>query len=255
MLNPSTASAKEELVYDLDKIDGHEFEAAMVELFRRMGYRTERGKLSNDEGRDIILSNDNRIVVVECKHQSSRVGRPVVQKLHSATLTYPNATYGIVVTTGFFADSAHKYAKDVNSKSAIRIELWDHRRLVREAHSQGVYFIASSQGTKLFFWVPGRADSVVREFLRSKCLSRIKSSPRKPTDAIRISESQHQIVPALLLDYSVNKEFGTSVGTVHVVSDRGRHLYALSESKILPNEENFWAQSQPLLTPDSVLVL
>ena len=39
------ARARNELVYDLDKIDGHEFEDAMAEVFRRMGYHTERGKL------------------------------------------------------------------------------------------------------------------------------------------------------------------------------------------------------------------
>lgn len=83
------AASQQEFVYDLDAMSGHDFEAAMIHVFEKMGYKTHRGKLANDEGRDIVLTKNGRVVVVECKHQKASVGRPVVQKLHSAALTYP----------------------------------------------------------------------------------------------------------------------------------------------------------------------
>jgi len=150
--------------------------------------------------------------VVECKHQKSAVGRPIVQKLHSATITYPNATDGFVLTTGCFAPSALEYVQELNVKSNIKFELWDYERLVREAHEVGVYFVASLHGTNIFFYVPWRPDSEIRCLLQTRHLSRIRSAPRTAVDAICITKSHHEIVPAVLVDYSVDKQFQTQVG-------------------------------------------
>ncbi len=247
------ARARNELVYDLDKIDGHEFEDAMAEVFRRMGYHTERGKLSNDHGRDIILRRAERLVVVECKHQKSAVGRPIVQKLHSATITYPNATDGFVLTTGCFAPSALEYVQELNVKSNIKFELWDYERLVREAHEVGVYFVASLHGTNIFFYVPWRPDSEIRCLLQTRHLSRIRSAPRTAVDAICITKSHHEIVPAVLVDYSVDKQFQTQVGTIHYARERGCRIHGTHGIGILPGEEQFWIQSRPVLVRDSEL--
>ena len=225
----------------------------MVEIFRRMGYLTERGKLSNDHGRDIILRRAERLIVVECKHQKSAVGRPVVQKLHSATMTYPKATDGLVLTTGCFADSAFEYTEEVNTKSAIKIDLWDYQRLVREAREVGVYFVASLHGTNIFFWVPWRLDSEVQGFLQDTHLSRIKSAPRPVVDAVCILTIQRQVVPALLVDYSVDKQFQTQVGTIYNARDGGRRICGVGGTEILPGEEQFWAQSKPILILDAEL--
>jgi len=58
-----------------------------------------------DGGRDIIMWIDRGKVVVECKHQAKSVGRPVVQKLHSAVMT-ERAVGGIVIATGGFSSAA-----------------------------------------------------------------------------------------------------------------------------------------------------
>ncbi len=52
----------EEIVYELDTLGGHDFEVVMLELFHCIGYQTERGKLSNDEGRDIILRRGSDVL-------------------------------------------------------------------------------------------------------------------------------------------------------------------------------------------------
>ena len=249
----SDLNIRNEIIYDLDKIGGHEFEGAMVVTFQRMGYHTERGKLSNDQGRDIILRKDGLLVVVECKHQRSAVGRPIVQKLHSAAMTYPKATNGLVVTTGGFADFALEYVKEVNNKSDIKIDLWDYHRLAREARQVGVFFVASLHGTHVFFSVPWRAESEVRGFLQTKRIAQIKSSPRTAVETIFLSKVQHEVVPAVLVDYRVSKQFRTSVGVIHSVHDSGQRIYGIGGTEILTKEVEFWLQSRPRLILDAAL--
>jgi restriction system protein len=247
----SNSKVRPEIVYDLDRIDGHDFEGAMVETFRRMGYRTERGKLSNDQGRDIILRKDELLVVVECKHQKAAVGRPVVQKLHSAAITY-KASNGLVVTTGLFADFAWEYMAEVNNQLGLKIDLWDYWRLAQEALKVGVFFSSSEHRTNIFFSVPWRAESEVRSFLQTKWLAQIKSAPRTAVESVFLSKVEHEVVPSVLINYRVSKQFTTSVGVIHSVYDSGRRIYGVGASKILPKEEEFWSQSWPKLMPDAL---
>jgi len=77
----------------LDDLTGYEFEDVMADVFRHLGYRNVRkAERVADKGRDILMEETvdggQRAVVVECKHTDS-VGRPVVQKLHSAGATTP----------------------------------------------------------------------------------------------------------------------------------------------------------------------
>src|SRR5262245_36882422 len=77
---------------------------------------------SGDEGRDLIVHHANGLEVVECKHYpSGTVGRPVVQKLHSAILTI-NATRGMIITTGRFSPGATAYAANLHDVSMQLID-------------------------------------------------------------------------------------------------------------------------------------
>ena len=76
----------------LDNFSGFEFEDLMEDVFRNLGYENVRQAAKTaDEGRDILMEEvvdgTRRAIVVECKHTGS-VGRPVVQKLHSAIATF-----------------------------------------------------------------------------------------------------------------------------------------------------------------------
>ena len=76
----------------LDELSGFEFEDVMADVFRNLGYENVRqASKTADEGRDLLMEEvvdgRRRGVVVECKHTGT-VGRPVVQKLHSAIATY-----------------------------------------------------------------------------------------------------------------------------------------------------------------------
>ena len=223
-MREAIAVFREELVYDLDKMNGHEFEAAVEEVFRRIGYRTERGKRSNDHGRDIILRRDEFVAVVECKHQQSAVGRPIVQKLHSATSTYHGAKQGFVVTSGRFAPSANDY---VNGIKDICITLWDYEQLTEEARKVGVYFCFSASETHIFFQLPWRTENEFQDILQTRHVSGIRSEPRSIGTAIQMTEMAHEIVPGLLVQYSVDRSFETQVGTLYTARDSGRTIMSL----------------------------
>jgi len=72
----------------LDDLSGFEFEDVMEDVFRNLGFENVRqAERTADEGRDVIMEEvvdgTRRAIIVECKHTGT-VGRPVVQKLHSA---------------------------------------------------------------------------------------------------------------------------------------------------------------------------
>ena len=100
----------------LDDLSGFQFEDLMEDVFRKLGYENVRQAVRTaDEGRDILMEEvvdgRRRAIVVECKHTET-VGRPVVQKLHSAiaTFEFDGPKRGMVVTTGRFTSPAREYA-------------------------------------------------------------------------------------------------------------------------------------------------
>ena len=98
----------------LDDLSGFEFEDVVEDVFRNLGYENVRqADRTADEGRDVIMEEvvdgTRRAIIVECKHTGT-VGRPVVQKLHSATATFDfdGPKRGMVVTTGRFTNPAQE---------------------------------------------------------------------------------------------------------------------------------------------------
>ena len=106
----------------IDAIDGFGFEELCADIYRRSGCSVQNIQYTGDEGRDLIIRTpDGETIVAECKHWPGRpVGRPVVQKLHSAVMTFP-ATRGVVLTTGYFPKTAREYVGKINES----IELVD----------------------------------------------------------------------------------------------------------------------------------
>ncbi|MCE2507751.1 MAG: restriction endonuclease [Nitrosopumilaceae archaeon] len=79
----------------LGSTTGLAFEGVCADILEGCGFTVHRMGGTGDGGRDIIMWIDRRKVVVECKHQTKPVGRPVVQKLHSAVMT-EKAVGGVV---------------------------------------------------------------------------------------------------------------------------------------------------------------
>lgn len=78
-----------------------QFEDAIAELFKRLGYKVRQTPYSSDGGKDAVAWKDNKKVLIECKRFAINrsVGRRDIQILHSAIVD-AKAEEGFYVTTG-----------------------------------------------------------------------------------------------------------------------------------------------------------
>ncbi|MCP1124547.1 restriction endonuclease [Bacillus sp. 3103sda1] len=109
----------------LEEINPREFEYVVADLFRSLGYKAQVTSGSNDGGKDIILHKGKEMKFVEVKrYTKSTIGRPMIQKLHSAIID-ADAVGGYFVTLSNFNKNARKYAANKN------IELIDGDALIK----------------------------------------------------------------------------------------------------------------------------
>lgn len=107
-----------------------EFEDAIAQLFRNLGYQVKQTPRSSDGGKDAILVKDDIKYVLECKSGAQSIGRPDIQKFHSAMI-HEGAVEGFYVNTGKFSPPAIEYAKE------HKVKLYDRHTfssLVAEAY-------------------------------------------------------------------------------------------------------------------------
>jgi len=212
----------------LDDLSGFEFEDVMEDVFRNLGYENVRqAERTADEGRDILMEEvvdgTRRGIVVECKHTGT-VGRPVVQKLHSAiaTFEFDGPKRGMVVTTGRFTNPAIEYAQRLQrNDDPYPIELIDGEDL-RE--------IADEIGLDLY---NGRIEILCDETLRPYDPATSVTAPVKEAfqniDNIEPSKlpapySKVTFRPVVAVTADTNAVFETSVGVVHQINERSRFV-------------------------------
>lgn len=95
----------------LNTLGATQFEEAITRLYWELGWDAVRTPPSNDGGWDVDIRSGNMRFLVECKKFAldKKVGRPVLQKLHSAVVT-EGASGGILVTTAGFSQPAREFA-------------------------------------------------------------------------------------------------------------------------------------------------
>jgi len=196
----------------LDEVSGFEFEDVTVDIFRRLGYEeVEKADVTADKGRDVIAVDDGTVIVAECKH-TPKVGRPVVQKLHSAATTYPTdaPVRGAVVTSGEFTEPAREYAESVtDDPESVDVELVDVRDLRRMGERVGMNLYS------------GKIEVVCDETVPAS----LKEARRVVADAYTDVEGMEAddvslsvsvaYVPFVVVEVNVDAVFETSVGVVH----------------------------------------
>jgi restriction endonuclease Mrr len=208
----------------LDDLSGFEFEDVMEDVFRNLGYENVRqASRTADEGRDIIMEEtvdgQGRAVIVECKHTES-VGRPVVQKLHSAVATYEfdGPKRGLVATTGRFTGPATEYTEQLRATDdPYPIELLDGTDL-RE--------LADDIGLDLY---NGRIEILCEETLRPY------DPTRGPGGAVEDAFSDVEnidvtelpdpelwinVQPTVTVRAAVDATFETGAGLIHQIRER-----------------------------------
>jgi len=208
----------------LDNLSGFEFEDVVEDVFRNLGYENVRqADRRADEGRDVLMEEvvdgTRRAIVVECKHTDT-VGRPVVQKLHSAiaTFDFDGPKRGMVVTTGRFTKPARGYVEDLEQKNdPYPIELIDGEDL-RE--------IADDVGLDLY---NGRIEILCDETLRPYDPAASLNAPvEEAIEDIQNIEpadlpTPHAAVtfrPVVEVTAETDAVFETSVGVIHRIDDR-----------------------------------
>ena len=197
----------------LDTLDGFEFEELCAEIYRRLGFDVQNVQATGDEGRDLILTSpDGETIIVECKHWPGRsVGRPILQKLHSAIITYP-AKRGALVTTGLFPKSAIAYA----GKLSEDVDLVDMPKLKELAQSVGVSLVSTTDPIPLLSYPISDSDQEKRQ-LDEKLFEQFISSPSKPTEVFVLKQRTARLNAAYLIRYDLTQDFTTAVGRIHNV--------------------------------------
>lgn len=119
------------------QLSPQQFEDAVAQLLRvRFGWNVTRTRYTADGGWDVeVIGQDGR-VLIECKQYAPgrNVGRPDLQKLHSAIITEA-AHSGALVTTSSFSEPARSFAEQTGIKLVDGATL---SRLMREAYRDGV---------------------------------------------------------------------------------------------------------------------
>ncbi|MFC6724336.1 restriction endonuclease [Halobium palmae] len=218
----------------LDDLSGFEFEDVMEDVFGKVGYQNVRqSEKTGDEGRDILMEErvNGRLrgVVVECKHKE-RVGRPVVQKLHSAVTTYEfdGPKRGMIVTTGRFTDQAREYARRLrDGGDGTGIELVDGDALRELADEVGLNLYNGRieilcDRTLRPIDPAGGVEAPVRE-----AFQRVENFDVRDLPDI---DSAVSFEPVVSVDARTNSVFETSVGEIHRVDERDDLLLAAEGS-------------------------
>lgn len=111
--------------YDIDKMDGHQFEYYCAELLRKNGFENVQvTKSSGDQGVDILAEKDDIKYAIQCKCFSSDLGNTSVQEVYAGARIY-KCQVGAVLTNRYFTQGAIEAARETG------VLLWDRDRLLR----------------------------------------------------------------------------------------------------------------------------
>jgi len=201
----------------LDALDGFQFEDLCGRIFEKLslGKVTYVGRVA-DEGRDLILEGykGNR-AIVECKHQpNSTIGRPIVQKLHSATVE-ENARYAIVVTTGHFSKDAVNYGEKLRQRGVI-VELIDFGILNDMARRAGIRLLRGGESFPIQTFFVSDPKTLSNK-VSNAILSPMISSPTPAPSLATVEPRTLEFRPAYLMKYNIHEDFATSIGNISSV--------------------------------------
>lgn len=112
-------------IYEIDRMDGVEFENLLKAHFEKVGYKVKTTPKSNDYGADLILLKDGMKIVVQAKRYKNSVGIAAIQQAY-ASMGYYKAQKCMVITNSYFTSSAKKLAE----KNGVI--LWNRDTLIKK---------------------------------------------------------------------------------------------------------------------------
>jgi restriction system protein len=127
-----------ELTNWLAELSPKEFEEQTAEMFKRLGYEVKVTGRSHDIGVDVEMEKNGKKSIVQCKHYTSKVGRPELARFYG-DLAHHLADDGFFVTTNYFTLDAKKYADDKP------IELVDGSMLIKYMKDAKMGFLSNPE--------------------------------------------------------------------------------------------------------------
>ena len=110
-------------------LGGIEFERELAKLYRARGYQVEFTPVSGDQGVDLILRNNGKTTVVQCKAQKRPASPNVIRDLYGSMLHH-KADNAILACTGGFSGNVVKFAQ---GKPIELISAWHISRMAEES--------------------------------------------------------------------------------------------------------------------------
>ncbi|MCG2701406.1 restriction endonuclease [Candidatus Parcubacteria bacterium] len=120
-------NSNRDLLLRVRSMHPNEFEEYIADLYRRLGYKTEKVGGSHDGGIDVIAKKDGMKHYIQCKkHITSRAGVSDVREFAGALIDKLANDEGIFITTNIFTPEAKQYAKDkpiklIDSNALLRL--------------------------------------------------------------------------------------------------------------------------------------
>lgn len=111
-------------IFDIDEMEGLEFENRLKIMFENLGYKVEHTGKSGDAGVDLILWKYGQKTAVQAKRYEGNVGVSAVQEVHTG-MDYYDCDRAIIVTNSKFTDEALRVANKTN------IKLWNRNYLIK----------------------------------------------------------------------------------------------------------------------------
>lgn len=226
------ASHDFEIVH-LDTMDGFEFEAFCERMFRKLGWGSvERIGMVADGGRDIVIHQAHGSIVIECKHQpNSSIGRPVVQKLHSAVMS-TGAYKGILITTGKFTREAIEHAEMISED--VEIELYDFSKLSALAHDAKIKLVNQGDESTVYCVLLPEIPEI-KDKLKHH-LDQFQSHPCQASDLMSVIPLRLYLKANHLVKYSIEQTFKTSVGIVHQINTQNNEGLFKTDGQLLKDD-------------------
>lgn len=121
----SNITVRKTTIYDIDRMDGIEFEQYSASLLEKLGYNNVKvTQSSNDYGIDITCLKNGKKYAIQCKRYANKLGNSPVQEA-TAGKRYYNCDIGVVLTNNYFTENA------INLAKANNILLWDRTELIK----------------------------------------------------------------------------------------------------------------------------
>ena len=222
----------EQKVVSLEKYDGYKFEKLCATILEKAGYgKATLTPKSGDGGKDIIISSKNGdVIYVECKHHpDTTIGRPVIQKLHSAMIT-GKADSGIVVTSGRFSTDAENYVR----QNRIPIKLIDINLLSSISKKVGIQLYQNNAPIKISGYpIPPRSnvETCIERYLSQKYIS----APLPVKDIINFKNGHVRKQPVYECYYDIDFTIKSPTYVLkHDCSSKNRILIDGRTGKIYP---------------------